>query len=96
MNITPAPGYIILKPKDKETQTGSGLYIPEKAVEEPQLGEVVAIGEPKIVEGGKLMGSIAKVGDRVYYKKWGGNELIIDKVHYLFVSFEDILGVNNE
>jgi chaperonin GroES len=93
LNIVPAPGYILLEPEEKEVKTASGIVLPDTASEKPQAGYVLAVGDPEITDSGAKRESPAKVGDRVIYKKWGGNEIKIDSKEYLFVKFEDILAV---
>lgn len=84
LNLQPTAGYLLIEPLEKEIKTASGIYLPDNAGEKPQKGKVLAIG-PKT--------SPVKIGDVVFYKKWGGNEVKIDNKEYLFVKFEDILAV---
>lgn len=93
LNLRPAAGYILLEPEEKETTTSSGIVLPESAEEKPQSGKVLAAGADEVTEKGVSRKSPAKVGDRVIYKKWGGNEIKIEGKEYLFVKFEDILAV---
>lgn len=91
INLTPAPGYILLEPEEAETKTASGIVLPDSAEEKPQVGKVLAIGDDEITDSGAKRTAAAKVGDRVVYKKWGGNEIKLESKEYLFVKFEDIL-----
>ena len=76
------------------TKTASGIVLPETAEgEKPQKGKVLATGPDEITDSGTKKKSPAKVGDIVFYKKWGGNEVKIDSKEYLFVKFEDILAI---
>lgn len=93
INLKPAAGYLLLEPEEAETTTASGIVLPDKAGEKPQSGRVLAVGDDEITESGAKRTSPAKVGDRVVYKKWGGNEIKIDGKEYLFVKFDDILAV---
>lgn len=93
LNLRPSPGYLVIISLSAQTQTASGIYLPDSAGEKPQKGEVVAMGDEEITEHGAKRKSPAKVGDTVIYKKWGGNEVKIDGVEYLFVKFDDILAV---
>lgn len=92
-NITPTAGYLIIKSVEAETKTSSGIYLPDSAGEKPQKGKVVAVGADEITEKGTKRPSPVKIGDTVIYKKWGGNEVKIDGVEYLFSKFEDILAI---
>lgn len=92
LNLKPAAGYLLIEPLDKETKTASGIYLPDNAGEKPQKGKILATGG-SLLQDGQKVGSPAKVGDTVLYKKWGGNEVKIEGKEYLFVKFEDILAI---
>jgi chaperonin GroES len=93
LNLTPTAGYLIVEPLEAKDKTASGIYLPESAEEKPQKGKVVAVGADEVTDSGTKRKSPAKVGDEVIYKKWGGSEVKIDGVEYLFSKFEDILAV---
>lgn len=93
LNITPAAGYILLEPLEKEEKTAAGIYLPDSASEKPQKGKVLAVGADETTDSGAKKVSPVKLGDTVIYKKWGGNEVKIDGMEYLFAKFEDILAV---
>jgi chaperonin GroES len=94
VGVIPTAGYLLIEPQEKESKTQGGIYLPDNATgEKPQQGTVLAAGSDEITDGGAKKPSPAKVGDSVIYKKWGGNEVKIDGVEYLFVKFEDILAV---
>ena|SRR3989344_8064252 len=93
LKLKPAPGYLIIKPLDADIKTVSGIYLPESVSEKPQKGMVLAVGDDEITESGAKRKSAAKVGDTVIYKKWGGNEVKLDGVEYLFSKFDDVLAV---
>ena len=93
LNLSPTAGYLVIEPLEAETKTASGIYLPDSAGEKPQKGKVVAVGPDEITEKGIKRTSPAKVGNTVIYKKWGGNEVKIGSVDYLFSKFEDILAV---
>ena len=91
MKIKPLLDNILIQPL-AEKKTPSGIVIPETAKEKPQEGRVVAVG-PGRVEDGELIKPEVKKGDKVIYKKWGGNEVKSEGKEYLIVKFEDILAV---
>ena len=91
MKIKPLLDNILIQPL-AEKKTPSGIVIPETAKEKPQEGKVVAVGPGKI-EDGELVKPEVKKGDKVIYKKWGGNEVKSEGKEYLIVKFEDILAV---
>lgn len=85
------PGYVLVEPQVKQTQTAGGIYLPDSSSEKPQAGTVLAIGSEWHTEAGATIKSPVKVGDAVVYKKWGGNDVKINGVEYQFLKFEDIL-----
>lgn len=91
--LTPMPGYVLVEPVEKQTQTAGGIYLPDNASDKPQAGTVIAVGESIWESGVKEIKSPVKVGDHVVYKKWGGNDVKIGTVEYQFLKFEDILAV---
>jgi chaperonin GroES len=93
IDLVPTAGYIIVNPLEAEKKTSSGIYLPETAGEKPQKGKVVAVGDEEVLDSGKKRKSPVKVGDEVIYKKWGGSEVKVDGVEYLFAKFEDILAI---
>ena len=92
MQVKPLADQVLIKPLQEETTTASGIVIPDTAKEKPQQGEVVAVG-PGALEKGERLAMDVKVGDRVYYKKWGGNEIKVEGEEYLLVKQEDILAI---
>ena len=93
LNLKPTAGYLVIEPVEAQTKTDSGIYLPESAEEKPQKGRVLVVGPDETTDSGTKRSSPAKVGDVVIYKKWGGNEVKVDGVEYLFAKFEDILAV---
>jgi chaperonin GroES len=94
LRLKPTAGYLLIEPFEAETKTDSGIYLPDSAEgEKPQKGRVLAVGPAEITDSGTKRTSPAQVGDIVYYKKWGGNEVKIQTKEYLFSKFEDILAI---
>ena len=93
LKLKPTAGYILLEPQEAATKTASGILLPESVGEKPQTGKVIAVGRDEVMENGAKRTSPVKVGDKVVYKKWGGNEIKIEGKEYMFVKFEDILAV---
>ena len=92
--IKPAAGYVLLKPEEEEKTTASGIVLPDTHEgERPQQGKVIAVGAEGLHESGKPVPAPCKKGELVIYKKWGGNEYKVEDEEYMFVKFEDILGV---
>ncbi len=93
LNLKPTPGNVLLEPEEALKKTASGIVLPETVnSEKPQRGKVLAIGASEVTDGG-VKEAPCKIGDMVYYKKWGGNELKIENKEYLLVKFDDILAV---
>ena len=94
MNLKPLGDRVIVKPAEAETQTQSGLFIPDTAKEKPQRGEVVAVGDGKLKDDGTRVPIDVKVGDTVIFSKYGGSEVKIDNVEYKILDAErDIIAV---
>jgi chaperonin GroES len=92
-SIKPTSGYVFIEPQEATKQTSSGIYLPDNATgDKPQEGIVLAAGPSTFVSDHEIK-SPAKVGDKIIYKKWGGNEVKVDNKEYIFVKFEDILAV---
>jgi len=92
-NIKPLFDNVLIKPLEAESKTASGIILPESAKEKPQVGLVMAIGEGRINPEGKLIPVKVKVGQKVMYKKWGGNEVKVENEEWTIVSENDILAV---
>ena len=93
LKITPASGYILVEPTKTERRTASGIVLPDSHEEKPQKGKVLAVGGAEITESGVKREAPCKVGETVIYKEWGGNEYKEGEKEYLFIKFEDILGI---
>ena len=93
INIKPLMGYVVVLPSEAETRTASGLYLPDSAQEKPAQGTVVAIGDIIKLENGRELGAPVNVGDKVIYKKWGGDEIKLNGVEYKLVKFDDLVAI---
>jgi len=86
--IKPLADRVLVEPKEAETKTASGLYIPDTAKEKPQEGKVIAAGPGKKDEPMEV-----KVGDEVIYGKYSGTEVTVEGKKYLIVKQSDILAI---
>ncbi len=86
--IRPLADRVLIEPKEAETKTASGIYIPDTAKEKPQQGTVIAVGPGKKDEPMEL-----KEGDQVLYSKYAGTEVSVDEKKYLIVKQSDILAI---
>lgn len=93
MNIKPLFDNILVKPLKAEEKTAGGIYLPETAKEKPQIGEVMAIGEGAYDDKGKLIPMVVKIGQKVMFTKWGGNEVKIEGQEWKLVKQSDILAI---
>lgn len=93
-SIQPLFDYVLVKPLEAEMKTPSGILLPDSAKEKPQTGEVMAIG-PGVINKhtGKALPMLVKVGQKVLYKKWGGNEVKVGTEEWLIVEQKDIMAV---
>ena len=92
-SLKPAPGYLLVEPAKQDKKTDSGIYLPDSHEDKPQYGKVLAVGDDLTTGDGTKLKAPAKKGDLVVYKKWGGNEVEIDRVEYQFLKFDDILAI---
>ena len=88
MNVKPLADRVLVEPKEAETKTASGLFIPDTAKEKPQAGTVVAVGPGKKDEPMEL-----KVCDKVLYGKYAGTELNVDGKIYIMMRQSDVMAV---
>lgn len=93
MNLRPLQDRIIVKRVEEESKTAGGLFIPETAKEKPQRGQIVAVGNGKKTEDGKVLPLDVKVGDTVLFGKYAGTEIKVDGEDFLMMREDDILAV---
>ena len=93
-SIKPIGDRVVVKPQEAETQTASGLFIPDTAKEKPMRGLVVAVGPGKTENGTHVEMTVAE-GDTVLYGKYAGTEITLDGDDVLIMRESDILGVVN-
>ena len=93
MNLKPLGDRVLVKPAPKEEKTSSGLYIASAAQELTQRGEVLAVGTGKLDQNGNRIALDVKVGDQVFYGKFGGTEVKVDGEELLLLRADDILAV---
>ncbi len=93
VNFIPLKDRVLLRRVDQEEKTPGGIIIPDTAKEKPMEGAALAVGNGTIDERGNLHPLEVKVGDRVLFSKWGGNEVKIDDSEYVIMKESDILGI---
>jgi chaperonin GroES len=93
VNIKPLGDRVLVKPIEKETETSSGLLLPETAKEKPQEGEILAVGMGKRDDDGERIALDVEVGNRVLFAKYAGTEIKMDGEKLLIMKESDILGI---
>lgn len=93
MQARPLHDQVVVKRQEAETQTASGIIIPDNAQDKPHQGEVVAVGPGKTMDNGQLRAPQVKVGDRVYFRKYGGAEIKLQGQEFVIIREEEILAV---
>lgn len=93
LNYKPLGDRVIVEPQSSEQTTKSGIVLPDSAKEKPQTGRVLAVGQGRTTDEGKVIPVTVKEGDIVIYAKYGGTELKVDGTEYLIIRESDILAV---
>ena len=94
INIKPLFDNVLVKPLEAEAKTASGILLPDSAKEKPQIGEIMAVGPGVMDDGEIIKGSMqVKVGQKVMYKKWGGDEIKVGTEEWMIVKQGDILAI---
>lgn len=93
-NIQPLFDNVLVKPLEAVNTTASGIVLPDSAKEKPQMGEVMAVG-PGVMDDGEIVKKSMQVavGDKVMYKKWGGDEVKVNGEEWMLVKQTDILAI---
>ncbi|WP_457641489.1 co-chaperone GroES [Persephonella sp.] len=92
--IKPLYDRVVVKPAEEaEEKTPSGIIIPDTAKEKPSEGEVIAVGEGRLLENGEVAPLKVKVGDKVIYSKYAGNEFVVDGEELIVLREDDILAI---
>ncbi|MDO8593051.1 MAG: co-chaperone GroES [bacterium] len=94
MKLKPIHTNVVVKPISESEVTKSGIVLPDTVdKEKPEKGEVIAVGEGKLLDNGQRVAMSVKVGDKVMFKKYSPDEIKVDGVEYLIISEGDILAV---
>ena len=89
--LVPLADRVVITPLKQEEMTASGLVIPDTVKEKPQQGEVIAVGPGRLDDNGKRIAMDVKVGDRVLYAKYTGQEVKIDRDELIVIAEKDVL-----
>ena len=93
MKITPLHDRVIVKRVEEETTTPGGIVLPGSAAEKPSQGKVLAVGSGKLLDNGTVRALEVKVGDKVLFGKYSGNEVKVDGEDLIVMREEDIMGI---
>ncbi|GHD66953.1 co-chaperone GroES [Jeongeupia chitinilytica] len=93
MKIRPLHDRVVIKRVEAEEKTASGIVLPGNAAEKPDMGEVVAVGNGKVLENGSVRPLGLAVGDKVIFGKYSGQTVKVDGEELLVMREEDVMGV---
>ena len=93
MNLRPLHDRVVVRRKEEERTSAGGILIPDSAAEKPIEGEVIAVGNGKLLDSGDVRRLDVKVGDRVLFGKYSGTEVKLSEEKLLVMREDDIMGV---
>ncbi|MSR13356.1 MAG: co-chaperone GroES [Gammaproteobacteria bacterium] len=93
MKIRPLHDRVLVKRLEEEKTSAGGIVIPDSAAEKPIRGEVLAVGNGKILENGQVRGLDVKVGEKILFGKYSGTEVKVEGVEYVVMREDDIMAV---
>jgi chaperonin GroES len=93
MKIVPLNDKLVVERLEADEKTAGGIILPDTAKEKPKQGKVVSVGEGKLLDDGKRAAFQVKVGDRVLFTSYAGNEVTLDGKEYLIMTEDDVLAV---
>ena len=93
MKIRPLHDRVVIKRTEEDTKSAGGIVIPDSAAEKPSKGEVIAVGNGKILDNGDVRKLDLKVGDKVLFGKYSGTEVKVDDEELLVMREDDIMAI---
>ena len=93
MNLRPLHDRVVVKRMEEERTSAGGIVIPDSATEKPMRGEVIAVGNGKILENGEVRGLDVKTGDTVLFGKYSGNDVKVGDEELVIMREDDIMAV---
>lgn len=93
MTVIPLNDKILVERVEAEEKTAGGIVLPDTAREKPKQGQVLSLGDGKVLENGKRQAFQVKKGDRVLFTSYAGSEVKVDGKEYLIMSEEDVLAI---
>jgi len=96
MKLQPVGSKLMVKAIEEDAATKAGIILPESAKEKPQKGKVLAVGPGKVLDSGEREAIDVKVGDTVWYTKYGPTEIQVEGKEYLMIDYSDVLAVEKK
>lgn len=93
MKLRPLHDRVVVTRVEEEEKTAGGIIIPDTAKEKPQQGKVIAVGNGRLLEDGKVVPLTVKEGDRILFSKYAGTDIKIDGQEHLIMREDDILAI---
>ena len=93
MNFRPLGDRVLVQRVEANEEIRGGIVIPDTAKEKPQEGEIIAVGEGRVMDSGQKVAMSVKAGDKVLFGKYSGSEIKLDDEEYLIMSEGEILGI---
>jgi len=93
VNLKPLGDKIIVKRMEAEEKSAGGILLPDSAKEKPKEGEVIVLGKGKLIDDGKRAEFQVKVGDKVLFSSYAGNEITVGVDEYILMSEDDVMAV---
>jgi chaperonin GroES len=94
-NLKPLGDKVVVQLVEQEEKTASGIYLPDSAKKKPQEGKIIAVGGGRVLDSGERNKLTVKVGDRVLFSKYGGNEVTVDGQDYTILDEDQIYAILN-
>ena len=93
--LKPLGDKIVVQLIEQEDKTASGIYLPDSAKKKPQEGKVIAVGDGRTLDNGERNPLSVKVGDRVLFSKYGGNEVEVEGEDYMILDEDQVYAILN-
>ena len=93
MKIVPLNEKIVVERLEADERTAGGIILPDTAKEKPKQGKIISVGEGKLLDDGKRAAFQVKIGDRVLFSSYSGNEVTVDGKEFLIMTEDDVLAV---
>jgi chaperonin GroES len=93
MKIVPLNEKIVVERLEADERTAGGILLPDSAKEKPKQGKIISLGDGKLLDDGKRASFQVRVGDRVLFSSYSGNEVTVDGKEFLIMTEEDVLAV---